>query len=147
MEKLQFTTKWIHESDLPPLSLVRHDSYFEHLAGPFFPPDAHDFDGKQRAMVMATESNVNYDQYWKEKYVDKEESNDSFQWDINSPNSDFKAEQIGDALQIRKLYSSTLALKSKPLLGHHQRSPSVTGALKINSKKNLSSPLLMWRLQ
>jgi hypothetical protein len=52
--------------------LERKDSYFEHLAGKFFPPDAHDFEGKERAKALMLEVTKNYDEYWKERYLPKD---------------------------------------------------------------------------
>lgn len=48
-------------------AINRTDSYLEHLAGKFFPPDSHDFDGKQRHLALAMDANLNYDYYWKER--------------------------------------------------------------------------------
>ncbi|KAJ3302866.1 WD repeat-containing protein 87 [Kappamyces sp. JEL0829] len=114
MERLSMTSNWIKENDLPALTLTRHDSYFEHLAGPFFPPDAHDFDGKQRYLVLATESNVNYDQYWKEKYMAKlhqdESSIEVFKWDENSSRRHTlsRASHLTEMIQIRQMISTML---------------------------------------
>jgi hypothetical protein len=37
-------------------TLLRVDSYFEHLAGPFFPPDAHDILGLQKEQILKMKS-------------------------------------------------------------------------------------------
>lgn len=86
LERRRLVTDWIERTPPTPATkgLTRKDSYLESLAGPFFPPDAHDFNGKQRALVMAAESNVNYDQFWKKKYMDKimqEHKDEGFSWD------------------------------------------------------------------
>ncbi|KAL2916841.1 hypothetical protein HK105_203620 [Polyrhizophydium stewartii] len=44
--------EWLSHVDQHAFRLRRNDSYFEHLAGKFFPPDAGDHDGLMRAKMM-----------------------------------------------------------------------------------------------
>lgn len=83
LDKRRIVSEWVNQTPATPPILNRKDSYLETLAGPFFPPDAHDFNAKQRALVMAAEANAGYDQYWKKKFMDKIISNtadEPFTW-------------------------------------------------------------------
>ncbi|KAJ3268821.1 WD repeat-containing protein 87 [Terramyces sp. JEL0728] len=89
--KLEHVAEWLDKNShkYSIRALNRTDSYLEHLAGQFFPADAHDFDGRQRQLAMAMDANINYDYYWNEKnkeaIMDSEYSFD----DQNSRNSRF----------------------------------------------------------
>jgi hypothetical protein len=52
-------------------TMIRTDSYFENLAGPFFPPDAHDISGKEKYRIMCVKANPEYNFYWKDKCLSK----------------------------------------------------------------------------
>lgn len=79
--KNRIVSEWINQTPITPPSLNRNDSYLDTLAGPFFPPDAHDFNAKQQALVMAAEANAGYDQYWKKKFMEKLNTDDEpFTW-------------------------------------------------------------------
>ncbi|KAJ3320049.1 hypothetical protein HDV06_005699 [Boothiomyces sp. JEL0866] len=71
--KLSHVSDWLlkntHKFSIRALN--RTDSYLEHLAGQFFPPDAHDFDGKQRQLTLAMDANINFDYYWNERNRDR----------------------------------------------------------------------------
>lgn len=85
ISKQDGVTDWLEKGNPPPTppeSMNRSDSYFEHLAGPFFPPDSHDFDGKQREKVMIADSTQNRqnEQYWRDRFLEKDNT-PVFEWD------------------------------------------------------------------
>jgi hypothetical protein len=62
------TKVWINATPLPHPELTRSQSYYEHLAGIYFPPDLHDNEGNLRAQALALLSatkNFDPDYHWK----------------------------------------------------------------------------------
>ncbi|KAJ2998130.1 WD repeat-containing protein 87 [Globomyces sp. JEL0801] len=59
---------WLTLTNGAKYNLTRVNSYYEHLAGQFYPPDAHDFDAKERAKILASDAAGNHHigYYWNE---------------------------------------------------------------------------------
>ena len=117
-EKNRVVAEWVYQTPpTPPKAMNRIDSYMETLAGPFFPPDAHDFNAKQRALVMAAEANQGYDQYWKKRHMDKiilQEKDEPFSWNsIENLRNNEKVNNGGKSNFLVNLDSSKVDASSK----------------------------------
>ena len=119
LDKHRIVSEWVNQTTpATPPTLNRKDSYMETLAGPFFPPDAHDFNAKQRALVMAAEANAGYDQYWKKKFMDKIISNtadEPFTWA-----SATHLNSLGKAVKMPGLQTSAGVKENSSIVSSHK---------------------------
>ena len=119
--KNNVVAEWVHQTPATPPGITRSDSYMDTLAGPFFPPDAHDFNAKQRALVMTAEANQGYDQYWKKKFMDQivqKSKDEPFSWnstlDLGTIGKKEKQPQLPIANLNESVSSSRTSTPQKP---------------------------------